>query len=330
MIASQHGTSGKLSVSSGRIRRRWIFLCIVIILVIQVGGLEHAHSRLRAASSTIRQKCRWQFNGVCYPSRSSFAMLAEIDGKYFHSATEEKDSSRSIGSDSGTSSKGFAEDLVAGAAARLQSRFFDIDLQTKRSMDKVLSLFKKHKVDSSAFHGVNGYGYGDIGREVLDLVVAELLGAEAAIVRLQLFSGTHAISTALFSALRPGDTMLCVSGHPYDTLEEVIGLRPGGQTGSQIGSLRDWGIDYREIDLLYGPAAVAATGDASAEVAFDLNRIDEELLNNPRIKLIHVQRYYLLSSASVSFFNLCIWAFEMTWFVLLIVMIEIYQMARIL
>jgi cystathionine beta-lyase family protein involved in aluminum resistance len=87
----------------------------------------------------------------------------------------------------------------------------------------------------------SGYGYGDIGREKLDLIVARLLGAEAAVVRLQFFSGTHAIASALFGALRPGNKILCVSGHPYDTLEEVIGLRDGHQTGSRIGSLLDWG-----------------------------------------------------------------------------------------
>ena len=70
---------------------------------------------------------------------------------------------------------------------------------------------------------MDGYGYGDYGREKFDEIVAQLMGAEAALVRIQLFSGTHAISSALFGCLRPNDTMLCVSGRPYDTLEEVIG-----------------------------------------------------------------------------------------------------------
>jgi len=94
-------------------------------------------------------------------------------------------------------------------------------------MKKILKLYQDEKIDASAFHGVLGYGHGDIGREKLDNIVAKLMGAEAALVRLQLFSGTHAISTALFACLRPGDAFLGVSGHPYDTLEEVIGLRGG-------------------------------------------------------------------------------------------------------
>lgn len=146
---------------------------------------------------------------------------------------------------------------------------------------------QKEKIDASAFHGVNGYGHGDMGREKLDAIVASLMGAEAALVRLQLFSGTHAIASALFGCLRPGDNMLCVSGHPYDTLEEVIGQRPGSQTGSTVGSLLDWKIGYQELDLLYGIEALAANG---RDVAFDLPTIDKTLAADPTIKLIHIQR----------------------------------------
>ena len=135
--------------------------------------------------------------------------------------------------------------LIDNASRRLSERFWSIDMQTMMSMDKILSLYREERIDASCFHGVDGYGYGDIGREKLDLIVAKLMGAEAAVVRLQFFSGTHAISSALFGALRPGDNILCVSGHPYDTLEEVIGLRDGHQTGSRIGSLADWGIGYK-------------------------------------------------------------------------------------
>jgi cystathionine beta-lyase family protein involved in aluminum resistance len=107
------------------------------------------------------------------------------------------------------------------------------------------------------------------------------MGSEAALVRLQLFSGTHAISTALFGSLRPGDNMLCVSGHPYDTLEEVIGQREGSQTGSFAGSLKDWGIGYNEIEL---------SVKDSFTVEFDLGAIDRELEADPKIKLVHIQR----------------------------------------
>ena len=114
------------------------------------------------------------------------------------------------------------------------------------------------------------------------------MGAESALVRLQLFSGTHAISSALFGCLRPNDTMLCVSGKPYDTLEEVIGKRINSQTGALTGSLLDWGIKYEEIELLYNKEAAALNG---RNVAFDLDLIDSMLEKDPSIKLIHVQRF---------------------------------------
>ncbi len=134
---------------------------------------------------------------------------------------------------------------------------------------------------------MDGYGYGDIGREKFDDIIAELMGAEAAIVRLQFFSGTHAISSALFGCLRPNDTMLCVSDAPYDTLEEVIGKRPNSQTGSLTGSLADWNIKYKEIPALYHEKAKAVNGRS---IAFDLEYIDKILDEDLSIKLIHIQR----------------------------------------
>jgi cystathionine beta-lyase family protein involved in aluminum resistance len=92
---------------------------------------------------------------------------------------------------------------------------------------------------------VSGYGLGDLGREALDRVFARVLQAEAAAVRLQFVSGTHAIAAALYGVLRPGDRLLALTGRPYDTLEEVIGIRGSGQ-----GSLADFGIAYDELDLL--------------------------------------------------------------------------------
>eukprot|EP01035_Chromulina_nebulosa_P018781 gene18781-24548_t len=154
-------------------------------------------------------------------------------------------------------------------------------------MGKLLDLYDYAKIDPSCFQGVNGYGHGDIGREKLDEIVAKLMGAENAIVRLQFFSGTHAIASALFGALRPKDTMLCVTGHPYDTLEEVIGMRPGSQTGNLKGSLLDWNIHYKEIDMFYGEDAKKIN---SRNVAIDLDKIDQQLEQDPTIKLIHIQR----------------------------------------
>ena len=148
---------------------------------------------------------------------------------------------------------------------------------------------QEERIDSSAFHGVNGYGHGDVGREKLDNIVAKIMGAEAALVRLQLFSGTHAIATALFGSLRPGDNMLCVSGHPYDTLEEVIGQRVGAQTGTYAGSLMDWGIGYSELELAVKDTFVAE---------FDIEAIDRALVADPKIKLVHIQRYRRRSDLS--------------------------------
>ncbi len=176
-------------------------------------------------------------------------------------------------------------DFIENVSKGLQERFLEIDKKTKRTMEKILNLYESEKIDASAFHGVNGYGHGDIGREKLDNIVAKLMGAESALVRLQLFSGTHAISSALFGCLRPGNTFLCVSGHPYDTLEEVIGQRPGSQTGSLVGSLLDWNILYKEIELKYSSSNMNLNS-----IQFDLEAIDKELLHDETIKLLHIQR----------------------------------------
>lgn len=177
--------------------------------------------------------------------------------------------------------------LVDRASSRLQEYFYQTDLRTKQTTSKLLDLYKENSIDSSAFHGVNGYGCGDLGREKFDSIVASLMGAEAALVRIQLFSGTHAISTALFGALRPGQTILGVSGPPYDTLEEVLGLRNSSATNTNTGSLADWGIKYKQTELLTGSQAGSANG---RNVAFDLDAIDAQLAADPTIKLLHVQR----------------------------------------
>lgn len=136
-----------------------------------------------------------------------------------------------------------SEQLLEAQKALLQI-FYGIDTQVKQNLKRVLEAFGDHKVGAHHFAGVTGYGHDDLGRETLDKVFAQIMGAEAAVVRVQFVSGTHAIACALFGVLRPGDEMLAVAGAPYDTLEEVIGLRGQGQ-----GSLRDFGINYRQLDL---------------------------------------------------------------------------------
>jgi cystathionine beta-lyase family protein involved in aluminum resistance len=122
--------------------------------------------------------------------------------------------------------------------------FSGIDSQVKHNLRKVLNAFQSYRVGTHHFAGVSGYGHDDLGRETLDQVFAQVMDADAAVVRLQLVSGTHAIACALFGVLRPGDEMLAVVGSPYDTLEEVIGLRGQGQ-----GSLIDFGIKYDQLQL---------------------------------------------------------------------------------
>lgn len=117
------------------------------------------------------------------------------------------------------------------AEQALSQIFSGIDAQVKENLKRVLTAFRDHQVGVHHFAGVTGYGHDDLGRQTLDRVFAQVMGAEAAAVRVQFVSGTHAIACALFGVLRPGDEMLAVAGAPYDTLEEVIGLRGSGQIG---------------------------------------------------------------------------------------------------
>lgn len=141
-----------------------------------------------------------------------------------------------------------AEDTVRlwieEAERTIQERFHAIERLTDVNQWKVIRAFQKHHVSDFHFADSTGYGYNDRGREVLDAVYADVFGAEAALVRPHLVSGTHTIATALFGLLRPGDELIYITGTPYDTLHKVI-----GQPGDGTGSLRDWGIRYKEVDL---------------------------------------------------------------------------------
>ncbi|RUT35969.1 hypothetical protein EJP77_02930 [Paenibacillus zeisoli] len=131
------------------------------------------------------------------------------------------------------------------AEKKVDSRFKAIDRIVDANQWKVIEAFQKHQVSDFHFAGSTGYAYNDRGREVLDLVYADVFGAEAALVRPHFASGTHSIATALFGVLRPGDELLYITGRPYDTLHKVIG-KPGDGTGS----LGDYGILYKEAALL--------------------------------------------------------------------------------
>jgi len=137
------------------------------------------------------------------------------------------------------------EVLGARALKMASERFREIEENAQYNSEKVLAAFIDNKVSESHFAASTGYGYGDRGREVLDSVLAQIFGCEDALIRYNFMSGTHAISTALFGLLRPGDTMVCLTGTPYDTLHGVIGLT--GEPG--CGSLKDFGIHYRQLEL---------------------------------------------------------------------------------
>lgn len=136
--------------------------------------------------------------------------------------------------------------LAAKAEAACESKFIEIDKTARANGEKVLKAFIDNHVGEDCLKGSSGYGYGDKGRDTLDKVFADAFGAQDALVRHTFVSGTHALTCALFGILRTGDRMVSLTGRPYDTLEEVIGLRGDGN-----GSLRDYGIEYDEV--LLGP-----------------------------------------------------------------------------
>lgn len=137
------------------------------------------------------------------------------------------------------------EELSIQAERKIANRIQEIDRIVDRNQWKVIEAFQRNKVSDFHFAGSTGYAYNDRGREVIDEVYADVFGAESALVRPHFASGTHTISTALFGVLRPGDELLYITGSPYDTLHKVI-----GETGDGTGSLKDFGILYREVNLL--------------------------------------------------------------------------------
>ncbi|MDA0291387.1 MAG: aminotransferase class I/II-fold pyridoxal phosphate-dependent enzyme [Cyanobacteria bacterium] len=145
-----------------------------------------------------------------------------------------------------------AWEAVAAAQEQIEGHAAKRTAAVQPQLAKVLAAFQAEKLGTHHFASVNGYGHNDQGRETLDRVFARVLGAEQAAVRLQFVSGTHAIAAALFGVLRPGDRLLSITGRPYDTLEEVIGLRGQGK-----GSLAEFGIEYSELPL--SPTGVVDT-----------------------------------------------------------------------
>lgn len=173
--------------------------------------------------------------------------------------------------------------LAAQAQADLRPQFDRIDAIAEENTRKVLAAFQKHRVAEGYFAGTTGYGYDDLGRDKLDEIYADIFGTEDALVRVQFVNGTHAITCALFGALKPGDILVSAVGAPYDTLLGVIGVVPKGH-----GSLMEYGVEYRQVELLDN--APDKDGLAAA-------------VRDPRVKAVLIQRskgYSTRSSLSVA------------------------------
>lgn len=157
------------------------------------------------------------------------------------------------------------------ADAALADIFAEIDEVSFYNTDRIIDAFREHRVSDAMFGATSGYGYDDKGRDTLDLIWADVFGCEAALVRQNIVSGTHALAIGLYGLLRPGDTMMSVAGKPYDTLDEVIGIC--GEPGN--GSLADFGVKYKQVEMKDGK--------------LDLPAI-REILTKEKIKVVFVQR----------------------------------------
>ena len=183
------------------------------------------------------------------------------------------------------------QNLIEQAEAELLPHFAQIDKTAFANQKKVINAFQKHKISDSHFNHSTGYGYNDKGRDTLDLVWADAFESEASFVRANIVSGTHAITIGLFGLLRPGDTMLSVTGTPYDTLTGAIGLRQSpllkGGGGDAVadgglqntGSLIDFGIKYKQTEIINNQNS-----------PFDFDAISEILQNDKTVKVIFVQK----------------------------------------
>ena len=164
--------------------------------------------------------------------------------------------------------------MAREAEAALRDIFEDIDEIARVGTEKVLDVFREERVSEGMFAASTGYGYGDMGRDAIDRIAAKVFGAEAGFMRPSILSGTHALTIGLFALLRPGDVMLSITGAPYDTLREVIGM--DGANGD--GSLADFGVDYDDVDF-------------APDGSFDFAGIDAALKKyGDRVKVVFLQR----------------------------------------
>ena len=161
------------------------------------------------------------------------------------------------------------EKLINECDLEIQEELKKIDeLEFKNSL-KVMKAFWKHKVSEACFNSTTGYGYNDLGRDTIEKIFADILGAEETLVRNQFVSGSHALNVCFFALLRPNDLLLSITGTPYDTLHEVIGIKENSS------SLKSFGVKYEQIDL--------------KDNDFDYEKIEEFIKNN-KVKVIEIQR----------------------------------------
>jgi cystathionine beta-lyase family protein involved in aluminum resistance len=155
----------------------------------------------------------------------------------------------------------------------IKDEFLKYDEIREYNQLKVLNALQEERISESHFTNSSGYGYGDIGRDSLDKVYARIFNSESALVRPHFVNGTHALGACLFGNLRPNDTMMSICGTPYDTLHNIIGI-----SGKEnIGSLKDFGVNYKQVDL-------------TSEGKFNYDKIKNQLENDTKIKLVHIQR----------------------------------------
>ena len=168
-----------------------------------------------------------------------------------------------------------ALDLHDQAMEAIEPLFKEYEAIREYNQFKVLKAFQEERISDYHFTNTTGYGYGDVGRDALDLVYARVFRAEKALVRPHFVSGTHAISCVLYGVLRPGDTLLAITGKPYDTIHGVIGIDQT-EEDKNIGSLKDFGVQYEEIELLNNQ--------------INIDEVLKTLRRNPSVKMLHIQR----------------------------------------
>lgn len=168
--------------------------------------------------------------------------------------------------------KPYVFELYKKALLDVEEQFKIYDEIREYNQLKILNAFQEEKISDMHFTNSSGYGYDDIGRDTLDKVYARIFNTESALVRPHFVNGTHAIGCALMGNLKTGDTMICITGTPYDTLHNIIGIN--GK--ENIGSLRDYGINYKQVDLKNN--------------TFDTEKIIKMIKEDPTIKLVHIQR----------------------------------------